>query len=293
MGKRFYLIIAALAIFIFNGCKKDTSSDGIPSYIKIEKFDLVDNPDPNLDEGSLSENIVDVWVSINDNENIGGFELPATIPILAEGETKIKLVPGIMLNGISSTRASYPFFTDYEVSVDLVRGEVKNIEPEVMYNSEFTVGFNEEFEFSNTLFKENEYSEASLDVTRETSEVFEGSGSGFVQLTAENDYFKAELDRDIDIPEDGGSLFLEMNYKTDLNIVVGAYLTTSTGVTTIEVAGVRPTDEWKKVYINLTTYLYTSSYPVDKIKPTITVSRAEDYEGEGKVFIDNVKLIYK
>lgn len=88
----------------------------MPSYLYIEKIGL----NTQYEQGTASHKITDAWVYV-DETLIGAFELPATIPILTEGLKKITIRPGIKLNGISNTRAIYPYFTPIVKDIALVR----------------------------------------------------------------------------------------------------------------------------------------------------------------------------
>ena len=73
---RLYCVL--MLAFAALSCDSIDIFDERPAYLQIDSFVLADNP--NADEGSLNHNIVDAWVFIDD-EMIGVFELPATIPI--------------------------------------------------------------------------------------------------------------------------------------------------------------------------------------------------------------------
>ena len=78
-------------------CEQETQE--IPSYIKINEYSLYTT----ARQGSNSENISDIWLYADD-QLIGTFELPATIPILLEGETTLKIFSGKKDKGISEIR---------------------------------------------------------------------------------------------------------------------------------------------------------------------------------------------
>ena len=81
----------------------------IKQFQPILQIDSVSLDTNYYEQGSNFKAITDAWVYVDDGL-IGAFELPATIPVLAEGKHKLEIRPGIKLNGISSTRAPYPFY---------------------------------------------------------------------------------------------------------------------------------------------------------------------------------------
>jgi hypothetical protein len=67
------------SLLIVSSCELINPVEEIPSFIQIDSFVMEDNV--LADEGSLSHDIRDAWVFIDD-EMIGIYELPARIPIL-------------------------------------------------------------------------------------------------------------------------------------------------------------------------------------------------------------------
>ncbi|NTV84545.1 MAG: hypothetical protein HGA23_09650, partial [Bacteroidales bacterium] len=68
-------------ILMISGCDKFEGGQTVPSYLKIDSIGFVTDNDL---QGTNSQKITDVWVYVDD-DLIGGFEMPATIPVLAEG----------------------------------------------------------------------------------------------------------------------------------------------------------------------------------------------------------------
>ncbi|MDQ3048944.1 MAG: hypothetical protein M3R27_15445, partial [Bacteroidota bacterium] len=107
------LIISGFLLFL-SSCEIYNPAEQIPAYIRVEKFILTTD---NFSQGSNSHKITDVWVYV-DEILVGCFELPVTIPVLYEGSHQVKLRAGIKVNGISASRAPYPFYTIHEQTVD-------------------------------------------------------------------------------------------------------------------------------------------------------------------------------
>src|SRR3989337_3990814 len=84
-------------------CNKE---EPIPSYIHIDAINLSTNY---TIEGSSSNKILNAWIYIDD-QSVGAFELPCTVPVLAVGSHEIKIQAGIKENGIDATRIYYPFY---------------------------------------------------------------------------------------------------------------------------------------------------------------------------------------
>ena len=100
----------------------------IPAFLTIN--DVSVNPTPS--QGSSSDNITDVKVFIND-QSLGSFELPTSIPIQNTGPVNLKVRAGIQKNGQSSDKDDYPFYTTYEVDTTFIPENEMVLNPEVNY----------------------------------------------------------------------------------------------------------------------------------------------------------------
>ena len=110
MGRAKHITILSIIAFVIMSCNNFEGEQEIPAYIKIEGFDLVENPNLSIpqDEGFLTSEIKDVWVYV-DNAFIGAFPLPCSVPVLQEGRHKVDIRPGVLYNGMQGTREAYPF----------------------------------------------------------------------------------------------------------------------------------------------------------------------------------------
>ena len=130
------LLVALLAE---SACEKTMT---VPAYLYV---DSVFFSTQYAKHGSSSANITDVWVTV-DGKNIGVYELPATIPVLASGEVKVQLQAGIKKNGISSLRPVYPFYTSYICYPHLEKRRCDTLVPSFTYHSSVFFDFKEDFE---------------------------------------------------------------------------------------------------------------------------------------------------
>src|SRR6187399_1229213 len=91
-------LLPVIAITSFSGCEIINPTEDTPAYLKINNITV--NPARSSTEnfGSASANVVDAWVYAN-GKQIGVFELPATIPILASGPVEITVLSGVYADG--------------------------------------------------------------------------------------------------------------------------------------------------------------------------------------------------
>jgi hypothetical protein len=239
------LIFFVLVGISFSSCSKDQLAAQIPAYIVIDHFSLTTNY---LTQGSESENITDAWVYIND-DLIGVYTLPAEIPVLAEGSRDLKIYAGVKENGIGSTRVRYLLYTFYNEDVTFVSGETLTINPEITYNSSAQFAWLEDFENASLPFTYDANSDTIIN--KSTSNIFEGAFSGKVSLTSSMNFFEMYTPNFNTLPTNGLPVTLEFDYKTNETMLVGIYADTEQ----LSLVFINPTDDWNKIYINLTTII--------------------------------------
>lgn len=290
----FFLIISAL-IFSLSGCKLFDKEEQIPSYLLVQSATVAPNY---ADYGSSSNKISDVWVYAND-ELIGCFELPARIPILAEGSTKITLLAGIKVNGISATRASYPFYASKSYQCDLSTDSATTINPIFDFDVSSVITFNEDFESAGIIFQKVDlYSDTTIEATNNISDVFRNDQdpteisnySGVINLDSENDTCQIETISGYALPKNGTYTFLEFNYKCSTPVEVGIKAYTSSTMTRHQMIVLNSTDTWKKMYVNLTARVSGEINALNFKIYFACILRSG--ATQDKVLLDNIKLIH-
>ncbi|HPE86790.1 MAG: hypothetical protein PHU97_08310 [Bacteroidales bacterium] len=280
------LVFSVIQVF-FISCGK-TDPDSIPSYIAVDTSFLQSQ---SALTGSSSHRIVDVWLYA-DEQLIGAFETPVMIPVLEEGNVKLRFKPGIMANGIGESRQAYSFLSPYEITARLTRDSVVIINPVYTYKDNVQMVWIEDFEDLSANLKKSAKSDTSVLITTSPGEVFEGSASGKIVLTKEpsRQFFEVLSDTSYVLPQDGSTIVLEMNYKTETVFTVGVFVNTSTTMTQVSVLNLNATDTWKKVYIYLTTAVNTNSSALDY---SIFFGGFIDEEAsQSVVYLDNLKLLF-
>jgi hypothetical protein len=281
----FVLLSSAIILWAASLTSCDSADDElIPSYIRIDSISLKDNSQ--IYEGSLSHNITDAWLYVN-QELIGVFELPARIPVLAEGEVSVTVKAGIKMNGISSTRIPYPFFTEDDMVVTLQKEQTTRLSPEVSYKSDIHLNWYENFEDDN--IRLDEFGD-TLIIRVQGTDTFEGNGSGKISLNDTNTFYEATTDTSYVLPANGDPVFLEMNFKTNYQVTTGLYALSASMNDQKAIVVLNPTEEWKKIYINLTNAILNSS-EASNFRVFFGILRREG-DPNATVFVDNLKLIY-
>jgi len=124
------MLKTGIYLFLFvllglTGCNKFKGDQEVPSYIRIDSINI-SPASASVFGFTPSHNITDVWITI-DGWNIGGYQLPATIPVLKRGEQKVLIQAGILANNLSLRRTIYPFYSGVEFTVNFVEDSVINV----------------------------------------------------------------------------------------------------------------------------------------------------------------------
>lgn len=282
MNKWYILIFVALGI---SSCALFESFDEIPMFIEIDSVSVA----AELGQGTSRHAINDIWPSV-DGQTIGVFELPITVPILdADEDDEVTLFyqAGIDRVGRANDHIIYPFFDRIELT--------RAFEPDT------TIAENLSFEYKEeTIFRLIEQFENAhvfnLDIDEDTltsvkiinDGCVEGD-CGLIQLTPENPSFSAATSEAyLDIPVNSTPVYIEMEYKTDINLSVGL----QSNVNGIEFeqffVSMTPTETWKKVYIEVTDILTVSQLESYRI----LIGAFSTLNDTAEIRIDNIKLLH-
>lgn len=279
-----FLIVAIL----ISACEVFDRPEEIPSYLEITDISL--STDAGV-EGENTERITDAWVYM-DNQLLGIFELPARIPILAEGSHDFEIRAGIHNNGVSELRRAYPFYEPILTTLTLHRDSIVIIKPGTIYRPNLQFDPNpEDFESAGQTLIKN--------VASDTGWVIETNGPtgkyGKIVLDDGKNYAYFHTDDNHNFPKLGAKVYLEMDVKTNNHIRLGVIDEGSTSIKRYNNYGIRPTTqsgfaEWKKIYIELTDVL---SYESQETQHEFFFEVLKD-DGVStvEVCIDNLKIVY-
>ena len=272
-------------------CDIINPDEEIPAYIYITGFDL----STGIGQGSASHAITDAWLTVN-GEFLGMYTLPATIPILAQGEVNINLDAGIKDNGITSTPDIYPFYEPFSINVDLQPNEIDTIRPTTRYRSNTKFSFIEEFETENQIFRELRIGDLEHRVFLSDDVVFEGGRSGMVPLDADFPAVEiATVDEYSDLTSTGAFVYVEVNYLSQTPVLFGVVAIDGGSNEVFLEAGFLPSTVWNKIYLNLTPLFFMGrSFESYKIvfQSVIPFEGNEPAMDNASLYLDNVKLVH-
>lgn len=284
------LTLFGICAVMLSGCEIINPTESLPAYIYIDELSLNTNF---FNQGTNSHKITEVWVYVN-GQSIGIFDLPANIPVLAEGDASVLIAAGIKNNGIASDRIRYPFYKNYETSVNLRPLETDTIRPVFSYIDNAQFIFREDFEDPGIGLEQLTGSQVDMSLVQQANQVFEGTGSGFVSTNETFKIYRGGTNNQLALNA-GNRIFMELNYKTNNSFAVGIQANPSSAFNKELALIINPTQQidgvhqWNKIYVDLSwaagANLAANSYEIyieNVLDPGLTVS---------ELFLDNIKVI--
>ena len=275
-----------LGIIVLTSCEKFSGSQEVPAYLKIDSIYITTDYST---QGSASNNITDAWVYV-DGQLIGAFEMPCKFPVLQNGIHKVTILPGIKINGISSTRGAYNFYTPINLNakfgIDSVTG-LKTLHTTYSTSSNFL--WREDFEGTSISLDTTTRSTVPVKTTAEGSPLtIEGIHSAIMITDSTNDFAEVQSHVNFVIPL--SEVYLELNYNINTITTVGVILTGYSAYIQLPVLNLNVTNgKAKKIYIDLTPALnYTTG--IDHFRVYFGGFKDSGVK-QGIMVIDNVKLI--
>lgn len=280
-----FLISGVLISWGFAGCGWYKPDEGVPSYLLIDSMMLESSPEA---QGTLSANIKDVWVFI-DGDLQGAFPLPARIPLLKEGPVNLQLSAGVYLNGISATRAIYPFYSRWDSLHNFRRGQIDTLRPRITYRNSVRYLWMENFDNLGFGMRARVGSDTILFRESFSDSVFEGSSCLRMVVDQRAPYLVAESIDQIALTA-GKPCFLEINYRNNIPLQIGLQSQLGSDISDpLWIVELAPSIDWNKQYINFTPYLGMVNGARYRLmmRPFLTNTA----QGAGVVRVDNLKWL--
>ena len=266
-------------LFLYS-CEVINTEEDNPSIITIESIEV---------DGNHTSKITDAWVYV-DNEFQGVYPLPTSFPVFKTGQQEIIIEAGIKKNGISSSRENYHYFTSFEVKTELFEKQNTSFSPKVSYSlSSFP--YIENFEGVGT----------SLSVVSDSSnhtieKIYNSSNNNYGNYYAKSvisgeygELFECNTPN-FDLPKDQ-VVYLEMDYKCNVPIIVGIYANGSSEIDKNTIIYLSEKQEWNKIYISLTEIIYNYNDAND-YKLFFAIPR-DTTVAQNEMYLDNIRLLYE
>lgn len=282
-----YCFWASLTLSLnFLGCKDQ--AEQIPAYLEIKPFTV------NAEGGANWQKITEAYVYVN-REYLGAYSLPASVPVLAEGDALLYIYPGVKENGILSTPNLYPFLLRNDQTVKITGGQSTSIQPVTSYDPDTKFAWaldRTTFDGNSSIVFQNRDSDENTGYVLSADGAFAGK-SLLMQVDTAHPSMLIASELAV-LPTDNKQVWLELQYKND--VVFEAYLIGKTGAAeerTQALFQFNKKEEWNKIYLNLTELLVSSQQENYRIGFVVNLPRNEAgkfTQPSGSVRIDNLRL---
>ena len=303
MTRRFTLFSVFIILFFFvalSSCMKFEGEQTVPSYIRVDGFNFTCDY---YTYGANTHNFVDATIFIDEDE-VGCFELPATVPVLRQGAHRVAVYPGIAVNGIKGSRAIYPFVKPAKyASVNLVPDSIVTLSPSVTYwDGYMHMRWMEDFDSGTITMETTSQSDvplirASDSLAWHDSEGHSTYSAKFVLNSDTAQFYYKTTEEFTDLNE-VYECMLEMDYKCSDTCTVGLFYLLNYTLYQEPIVRLRPTgdsgvepEEWKKIYINLGPYFNDDYKDADYFQIYFS-SWYNRNDGPQYFYFDNLKIIY-
>ncbi len=120
------------------------------------------------------------------------------------------------------------------------------------------------------------------------SDAFEGN-SGLINMDSNHPVFEYASSNTFTLPTTV-PVYVELNYKCTQEFTIGVFITTTSGIIQSPVLNLRPTSEWKKIYVNLSDgggiFANAINYKIYLKSSLVSGS------GSAEIYLDNLKVLY-
>ena len=296
------LFFITSVLILIGSCSKDQFKAETPSYLHISNIDL----EVSSTQGSDSQKITEAWVTM-DGTFLGAFELPCTVPIIASGTHEFLIYAGIKINGISATRIRYPFYAPCvlykgldtllgplpDSLLTLYKDSTVTINAKTTYSDNTDFLFIEDFEDAGVNLEPSSVSDTSLRKTDLDSLVFEGSGSGIIELDTLNNFFEIMNSEFISLNSIYNQTVLELDYKCDHSFKVGVVVKSAeTGnINRFESLHIDSSSVWNKIYVHMTNQVNLGNSE-DEFGVFIGMQKVQNVE-KATFYFDNIKWLHE
>lgn len=290
-------LLAGLTLLAGAGCELINPAEDVPAYLHLPRIAY----SPGDPQATITGDPRDAWVYVND-KLLGTFELPATVPVLASGDTKVNVYPGVIVDGRPGVRFIYPFYSATERRVTLTPGQTTefpvatSVDPaktDFYVATDFqdpgSLGFRQPTSLNGV-----QYELLPVDVAPDDSLYFAGANGriGVVPgQVGKEEPFYMESDFIGTLPQRGKGVYAELNYRATMPFQVGiSWRVTASGTPNRDAQlTVFPKRTWTKLYVDLTDEVSYVNNPAALFRLTI-IGVPSGAAGE-YVALDNVRLL--
>jgi hypothetical protein len=283
------LLTSLSIIILLASCKPKYREEEVPSYLRVPtahfKADI-------STYGDSTVKFSEIWVTAEGN-TLGAYEMPATVPILLEGQKKLTLYGGVKENGISTVRVAYPFFQPIDTFVNLHRTNVTSVKPTFRYYPATKVRWKENFESPAWTLDTTLSNSVGMDTAKDEKSPYSSGRTLKATLQPGGRDFSIQSKDIFGNIQPGKPLWLEISFKTDIVLHLGIQVIDPINRTIelVPYVDLAPTKGlWNKVYVNFTNE--TAQAGLNKAYRIYLEAIGSEGTLPTTFYIDNIKLLY-
>ncbi|MBR1850150.1 MAG: hypothetical protein IJ789_02130 [Bacteroidales bacterium] len=271
-----------------------------PAFLHIDAINVVkpSSSAPSSEAGFYNSEIVAAYVVAyypgrSTVDTIGGFRLPFTVPILFNGEAEyLEIYPAVRFSGNSTMLPRYPYYEPIIITNGLTFNELDTLHFDTLTTT-YTQLLDpcQVYEFFEPTQGSIIFDSLVEWVSHDAEAACTGLGCGHVHIGADLSHLDFTMTKGVtNLDDPTKALFLELNYRGTKRLAVRMSSTKMAGASTSteEIMVIYPTDEWRKLYINLGRVWRQFSYSPN-FKIEFSVLNTDGTEGD--IWLDNLKIV--
>ena len=295
------IYFSLIILMSMSGCNKFKGDQEVPAYIKIDSIAISQSSATAMGITPTAQ-IPDVWISV-DGWKIGGYQLPACIPILKKGKWEILLEAGIYVDNMYGRRGIYPFYSGKKLTLHFAEDSITSVgfvEVDIRESNNYV--FSEDFERGRHGFDTaTGFHSAPLEIkaTPESmSDRLYGEHIGLIHLT-QSDSICCILSKESFVKETAlpfnKPIFVEIDYQTNNKFDVGIvyYANQKPYFYPILTVGVQRKPEWSKVYVEINNTVTRQLYQDKDTEFKLLIRADLDKDNtEANIYLDNIRVVF-
>lgn len=283
------LSLSVLLLAMLSSCSKQAVE--VPAYLYLDSPRLLAKADKSQ---GYPSGIVENYYLFSVGDFRGLYGLGARVPLQLSSPTQIRVTPAVRYNGMADQWVAYPFFADFDTTIAFKPEQVDTLRPTFRYLENTAFPLIEDYDGSGLTFEYNtQYKQVGDTLVRDNSAGAwkPGDYSGRVQLNSGvagsflELYSKVYSNWPMFTP-----IYLELDYKSNIPVVVGLYASNSNGdVSKFPMYVLNPKEDWNRLYLDMQPEINKRGAGM-QYRVYLSFDRGE--VSNPSAWIDNIKVVH-
>lgn len=284
-----------VGLCLWGSCDSRNPADELPVFLDISRYGVAAD-----DRFSDQRDLKDYWIDHN-GESFGVHRVPRIIPLLPDPDrNELTIRGGIFRNGLSATRAPYPFWEPITLQLEAQPLDTVDLQLRFEYwprDSILVYPFEEDFEAGGTpQLISNTDLPSPTRLNASTALSYQGQWSGRV-IFSENAYNFEALSADfLALPRrNDNDVYLEITYQNTVPFTVGLFYTnlSATDVQQLPIGvSFLSDDGWTTAYIHLQPLIQSVEPGLFKLFIAATGDDGNGNIRTGTLYIDYLRIVH-